>query len=47
MTPKVGILHPGQMGVSIAASALAGGCEVFWPLRDGAGRRMTAPRSMA
>ena len=29
-TPRVGILHPGQMGISIAASAHRGGCEVFW-----------------
>jgi 3-hydroxyisobutyrate dehydrogenase-like beta-hydroxyacid dehydrogenase len=29
-TPKVGILHPGQMGISIAASAQRGGCEVYW-----------------
>lgn len=31
MKPKnVGILHPGQMGISIAASALNSGYEVFW-----------------
>ena len=27
---KIGILHPGEMGVSIAASALNSGHEVFW-----------------
>jgi 3-hydroxyisobutyrate dehydrogenase-like beta-hydroxyacid dehydrogenase len=27
---KVGILHPGQMGSSVAASALKAGCQVYW-----------------
>ena len=27
---KFGILHPGQMGISIAASAQNSGCEVYW-----------------
>jgi 3-hydroxyisobutyrate dehydrogenase-like beta-hydroxyacid dehydrogenase len=27
---KVGILHPGNMGVSVAASAQNSGCEVYW-----------------
>lgn len=27
---KIGILHPGEMGVSIAASAKNGGCTVYW-----------------
>lgn len=27
---KIGILHPGEMGISIAASAIHSGCEVFW-----------------
>jgi 3-hydroxyisobutyrate dehydrogenase-like beta-hydroxyacid dehydrogenase len=27
---KLGILHPGQMGISIAASAQNSGCEVRW-----------------
>ena len=27
---KIGILHPGEMGVSIAASAINSGDEVFW-----------------
>jgi 3-hydroxyisobutyrate dehydrogenase-like beta-hydroxyacid dehydrogenase len=26
----LGILHPGNMGISIAASALNSGCEVYW-----------------
>jgi len=28
--PKLGILHPGNMGISIAASAKASGCQVYW-----------------
>ena len=27
---KIGILHPGEMGVSVAASAIQGGHEVYW-----------------
>ena len=27
---KIGILHPGEMGVSIAASAINSGHEIFW-----------------
>ena len=27
---KIGILHPGEMGVSIAASAINSGHDVFW-----------------
>jgi len=27
---KIGILHPGEMGVSIAVSAVNSGHEVFW-----------------
>jgi 3-hydroxyisobutyrate dehydrogenase-like beta-hydroxyacid dehydrogenase len=30
MTHTIGILHPGEMGVSIAASAVNSGHEVFW-----------------
>ncbi len=30
MTPLVGILHPGAMGASIAASAQNSGCTVYW-----------------
>ena len=30
MSPKLGLLHPGQMGVSVAASARDGGATVFW-----------------
>ncbi|MGD9943945.1 MAG: DUF1932 domain-containing protein [Burkholderiaceae bacterium] len=36
MTEKVGILHPGAMGVSVAAAARNSGCEVFW-VADGRG----------
>jgi 3-hydroxyisobutyrate dehydrogenase-like beta-hydroxyacid dehydrogenase/GNAT superfamily N-acetyltransferase len=28
--PKIGLLHPGEMGISIAASAQNSGCEVYW-----------------
>ncbi len=27
---KIGILHPGEMGISLAASAQNSGCEVYW-----------------
>ncbi len=27
---RLGILHPGNMGISVAASAQKGGCEVHW-----------------
>ncbi len=27
---RIGILHPGEMGVSIAASAKNSGCDVYW-----------------
>src|SRR6266508_2680638 len=27
---KIGILHPGEMGISIAASAINSGHEVYW-----------------
>ena len=31
MTSKrIGILHPGEMGISVAASAKNSGCEVYW-----------------
>jgi 3-hydroxyisobutyrate dehydrogenase-like beta-hydroxyacid dehydrogenase len=33
---KVGVLHPGAMGVSLAQSAIDSGCDVFWA---SAGRR--------
>jgi len=29
-TQKLGIVHPGNMGISIAASAQNSGCEVYW-----------------
>src|SRR5262245_31374611 len=28
--PKIGVLHPGEMGISIAASAKNSGCDVYW-----------------
>src|SRR4051794_21449405 len=27
---RIGILHPGEMGISIAASAKNSGCDVYW-----------------
>ena len=27
---QLGILHPGQMGISIAPSAQNSGCQVYW-----------------
>ena len=27
---RIGILHPGEMGISVAASAKKSGCEVYW-----------------
>lgn len=30
MTPSIGILHPGAMGTSVAASAQNSGCTVYW-----------------
>ncbi|MFE7648503.1 NAD(P)-dependent oxidoreductase [Streptomyces phaeoluteigriseus] len=40
----VGILHPGDMGASVAAQAVAGGAEVWWlpSGRSGATRRRAA-----
>src|SRR5262245_49425151 len=29
-TQRIGILHPGEMGISIAASAKNSNCEVYW-----------------
>lgn len=31
---KLGIVHPGQMGISIAASAQKSGCKVYWVSED-------------
>jgi 3-hydroxyisobutyrate dehydrogenase-like beta-hydroxyacid dehydrogenase len=30
VTERIGILHPGEMGISVAASAQNSGCEVCW-----------------
>jgi 3-hydroxyisobutyrate dehydrogenase-like beta-hydroxyacid dehydrogenase len=30
MGKRIGILHPGEMGISIAASAKNSGCDVYW-----------------
>lgn len=34
MKETVGILHPGEMGVSVAASALKSGCTVYWAAEE-------------
>src|SRR5262245_22616651 len=41
---RIGILHPGEMGISIAASAKNSGCDVFWVSegRSGATRERAA-----
>jgi 3-hydroxyisobutyrate dehydrogenase-like beta-hydroxyacid dehydrogenase len=31
---KLGILHPGQMGISVAASAQNSGCDVYWASKE-------------
>jgi 3-hydroxyisobutyrate dehydrogenase-like beta-hydroxyacid dehydrogenase len=41
--PRIGILHPGEMGISIAASARNSGCDVYW-VSEG---RSTATRERA
>lgn len=38
---KVGILHPGEMGISIAASAITNGYQVYW-LSQGRGDKTRA-----
>jgi 3-hydroxyisobutyrate dehydrogenase-like beta-hydroxyacid dehydrogenase len=35
---KFGILHPGQMGISVAAAAKNSGCEVYWVSENRAGQ---------
>ena len=30
MTEPIGILHPGEMGISVAASAQNSGCDIYW-----------------
>jgi 3-hydroxyisobutyrate dehydrogenase-like beta-hydroxyacid dehydrogenase len=43
---KVGVLHPGAMGVSIAESALDSGCDVFWASEGrGSNTRQRAARA--
>ncbi len=32
--PKIGILHPGEMGISIAVSAINHGNQVYWASQD-------------
>jgi 3-hydroxyisobutyrate dehydrogenase-like beta-hydroxyacid dehydrogenase len=34
MMSKIGILHPGEMGISVAAAALHGGHRVYWMSQD-------------
>ena len=31
---KIGVLHPGEMGISVAAAALHGGHQVYWMSQD-------------
>ena len=38
---KIGILHPGEMGISVAASAMHSGHQVYW-LSDGRSERTRA-----
>jgi 3-hydroxyisobutyrate dehydrogenase-like beta-hydroxyacid dehydrogenase len=40
---RIGILHPGEMGISVAASAKNTGCDVFWTSEG----RSTATRERA
>jgi len=35
---KIGILHPGEMGISVAASAIKSGHEVYWASQGRAGK---------
>src|SRR4051812_44767798 len=42
----VGILHPGAMGVTIAASACNSGCEVYW-ISEGRSKRTQARAEQA
>jgi 3-hydroxyisobutyrate dehydrogenase-like beta-hydroxyacid dehydrogenase len=30
VSERIGILHPGEMGISVAASAQRSGCQVYW-----------------
>jgi 3-hydroxyisobutyrate dehydrogenase-like beta-hydroxyacid dehydrogenase len=34
MMSKIGILHPGEMGISVAAAALHGGHQFYWMSQD-------------
>ena len=43
----VGILHPGQMGISIAAPVQNGGHPVYWASSGAAPAAARAPSSMA
>jgi 3-hydroxyisobutyrate dehydrogenase-like beta-hydroxyacid dehydrogenase len=44
VTERIGILHPGEMGISIAASAQNSGCTVYWASE---GRRESTRRRAA
>ncbi|MBO6739634.1 MAG: NAD(P)-dependent oxidoreductase [Phycisphaerales bacterium] len=45
---KIGFLHPGEMGVSLAASAIASGMEAYWCAdgRSGATRKRAAEHGL-
>ena len=38
MKEKVGILHPGEMGISVGASAGNSGCPVYWASEGRSGK---------
>jgi len=38
---KIGVLHPGEMGVSIAASAISNGHQVYWVSQGRSGKTRT------
>ncbi len=44
---KIGILHPGEMGISIAASATNSGHEVYWASESRSNKTLTAPKNIA
>ena len=41
--PKIGVLHPGEMGVAVATTAQNSGHEVYWA-SDGSSRRRAGAR---
>lgn len=39
---RIGIIHPGEMGISLAAAAQKSGHPVYWASRDAARRPVSA-----